>query len=121
MQSVQLRLPYPPSLNTYWRHVGPRVLISRKGREYREAVALACMAQGRPHIDGRLIVTVDAYPPDRRVRDLDNMLKGVLDALHHAGLYDDDGQIDELTIRRGAVTEGGLLVVHVAVSAGAPV
>ena len=37
-----LTLPFPPALNSYYRHVvvrgQPRTLISEKGREYRERV-----------------------------------------------------------------------------------
>ena len=35
-----ITLPFPPSMNTYWRHVmvgkHPRTLISEKGRIYRK-------------------------------------------------------------------------------------
>jgi crossover junction endodeoxyribonuclease RusA len=43
---------------------------------------------------------MDAFPPDRRRRDLDNIQKPVLDALQHAGVYEDDSQIDLLVTRR---------------------
>lgn len=52
-------------------------------------------------------------PPDRRRRDLDNALKGTLDALEKAGVYNDDGQIDKLSIERGEVVKGGALVVRI--------
>ena len=50
---------------------------------------------------GRLYVTITAYQPDNRRRDLDNLPKAILDALQHAGVYEDDSQIDELRIGRG--------------------
>ena len=31
--TLELELPWPPSVNHYYRHVGPRVLISRDGRK----------------------------------------------------------------------------------------
>nr|DAH86622.1 MAG TPA: endodeoxyribonuclease RUS [Caudoviricetes sp.] len=37
--TAEFELPWPPSVNHYYRHVGPRVLISRDGRKYREIVA----------------------------------------------------------------------------------
>ena len=34
--TLELELPWPPSVNHYYRHVGPRVLISRDGRKRAE-------------------------------------------------------------------------------------
>lgn len=39
-------------------------------------------------------------PPDRRKRDLDNLLKSLLDGLEGAGVFKDDAQIDDLQIVR---------------------
>jgi crossover junction endodeoxyribonuclease RusA len=108
-----LTLPWPPTLNTYWRHVGSRTLISREGRAYRDRVMLEVLRNRTPRIDGRLAVDILAYPPDRRVRDLDNLPKAILDALRHARVYDDDGQIDDLLIRRGNVEKGGMVRVWI--------
>ncbi len=62
---------------------------------------------------GRVSVSITVHPPDRRRRDLDNLLKGPLDALEHAGVYLDDGQIDRLEIERGDVMRGGRVVVRI--------
>lgn len=108
---MMYELPWPPSINHYWRRVGNRTLISREGRAFRAAV-IAKLA-GCEKIDGRLWVTIYAHPPDKRRRDLDNLLKPVLDALEHAGVYDDDGQIDNLSIYRCDPCEGGKVDVLV--------
>jgi crossover junction endodeoxyribonuclease RusA len=111
--ALTLVLPWPPTTNTTGRSVGGKVLISRAGRAYRENVAAAVIAQGGRHLDGRLSLTVQAFPPDKRVRDLDNTLKATLDALCHAGVYDNDGQIDELYVKRRSVVPGGELSVTI--------
>jgi crossover junction endodeoxyribonuclease RusA len=99
---IVLRLPYPPSNNSYWRRPtkGPlagRVLISEEGRAYREAVLQLVDDYKLPD---RLRVEIEATMPDRRRRDLDNLPKAVLDALTHAQVWGDDNQIDDLRIYR---------------------
>lgn len=110
---LQIDLPWPPSVNHYWRHVGSKVLISARGRLYRDSVSVAVYVANRKMNPGRYAVAIEACPPDRRKRDLDNMLKSTLDALAHAGVYDDDGSIDSLTIVRCPMVENGLLKVKV--------
>jgi len=93
--------------------VGYRTLISREGRTFRTNVCALLGGGGprKPPADGRIALAMDAFPPDRRQRDLDNIQKPVLDALEHAGIYADDSQIDLLvTRRREAVPDGRLLV-----------
>lgn len=125
---ISITLPYPPSLNTYWRHVlikrTVRVLISAEGRAYRKAVADAVMlarAAGkmqRHQAICRLSVRIEAQPPDRRVRDLDNLPKAVLDAMTAAGVWLDDAQVDELTVVRLDPVRGGSLRVLVGICDG---
>lgn len=114
-----ITLPYPPSINAYWRNVGGRVLISANGRRYRRAVGDAVLLGigagqiAAEPLPGRLAVLVEAAPPDRRKRDLDNITKALLDALTHAGVWLDDSQIDDLRIVRRGPERGGCVVVHV--------
>jgi crossover junction endodeoxyribonuclease RusA len=115
--SIRLELPYPPSVNTYWRSVAGRVLISKAGRMYRAELDASVFRQlqaddVRP-LAGRLDVSVIVHPPDKRRRDLDNVLKALLDALQHAGIYQDDSQIDKLTVERAEMLKGGNVIVCV--------
>lgn len=110
---IEVELPYPPSVNHYWRRVGPRTLISRGGRAFREAVCSILAARGVRPLLGWLDVRIDLFPPDRRRRDLDNSLKSLLDAMQHAGMYEDDNQIARLTAQRREPRPGGLAVVRV--------
>ncbi len=112
---MTLDLPYPPSINRYYRHVGFRTLISREGRTFRRNVCALLGGGGsrRPPADGRVALCLDAFPPDRRRRDIDNIQKPVLDALQHAGVYVDDSQVDLLLTRRGQCVPDGRLAVDV--------
>lgn len=104
LDALTIELPFPPSVNTFWRHVmigkHPRTLISEKGRKYKQAVLEHFLIENiRTKFSGPLSCTVDLYPPCNRRRDCDNYCKGLLDSLGAAGLYDDDSQIIDLHIR----------------------
>ena len=115
---VVIVLPWPPSVNRYYRSLSKgklagRVLVSQEGRAYRQEVAVMLDRRRLPMIRDRMKVTIDACPPDRRRRDLDNLLKASLDALVFGGAIQDDSLIDDLRIRRGEVREGGELRIHI--------
>jgi len=110
-RAISLDLPYPPSVNHYWRRVGSRTLISREGRRFRERVASRVALQRVQPLAGALDVQVHVHPPDNRRRDLDNLMKSLLDALEHGDVYEDDSQIDHLDIRRGEVVPHGNVIV----------
>lgn len=103
-----IKLPYPPSMNTYWRNFRGNTVLSKSGRLYKTAVAECVVEQNIPKFGGkRLEVTLFLYPRSKVVTDLDNRLKAVLDGLEEAGVYDNDGQIDVLMIQRGEQRKGG--------------
>ena len=110
---IEFELPYPPSVNHYYRRVGPRTLISREGRRFRGEVISALAHLGLKPMDGPLEVQIDVYPPDRRRRDLDNIQKSLLDAMEHGGVYHDDSQIKKLISEMHDVIPGGKVVVAV--------
>lgn len=119
MKYVNMLLPFPPTVNTYWRHIvmGKRAatILSDAARKYRKAVCDAILEQHTPRgiFSGRLAVAIIACPPDRRARDLDNLPKGILDSLKHAGVIQDDSAIDQLTVMRSAIVKGGSVNVTV--------
>lgn len=108
-------LPYPPSLNTYYRMYKGKMLISEKGRGYIRLIGDTLMLPTcsgekwtREPLIGNLSVRILVYFPDKRKRDLDNLLKALLDALQKNGLYKDDSQITELEIvKRFVVKKNG--------------
>ncbi|MCE5326268.1 MAG: RusA family crossover junction endodeoxyribonuclease [Planctomycetaceae bacterium] len=110
---MQLELPYPPSINHYWRRVGSRTLISREGRRFRERVMAILAAMGVSPVAGRLAVAVEVFPPDNRRRDVDNVFKALLDAMQHGGAYVDDSQIVRLSIEKRKPVEGGKTIVRI--------
>ena len=100
-KALLLTLPWPPSANTYWRRNGSRYFISPKGQDYRQYVLIDAI-HGRNYFDkdSRIKLIIEAYPPDKRKRDLDNLFKSLLDSLQFARVFPDDNQIDILYIQR---------------------
>ncbi len=113
-------MPWPPSVNRIWRTVSingrQRTLLSREGREYREEVCSLLNGYAKDDevcFKGSVAVTVEASPPDKRRRDLDNVLKAAMDSLTSAGIWADDSQVDDLRILRKKPVVGGCLHVTV--------
>ena len=120
-------LPFPPSVNSYWRifvpqkTVGkmkvitgfPRMILAKSGKQFRAKV-LAQLAHRRADaMTGNLQVEMHLHPPTRRTYDADNYFKGPLDALTHAGVWEDDGLIKDLRVRILGIKKGGAAIVHV--------
>jgi len=115
-QALTLVLPYPPSVNTYWRHLskGPlagRTLISEAGRKYRKVIGeILLVERVNKAPEGNLAVTIEARMPDKRKRDLDNIPKAVLDAFTAAQFWIDDSLIDDLRVWRSDRMGGEIIV-----------
>lgn len=108
-------LPYPPTVNTLWRRVGNSTLLSAEGRAYHKQVGVIVRqvdltrVPKPPHA-----VEIIAYVPDRRRRDVDNILKCILDPLYRAiGL--DDSVVERLSVeKRWPALFGASVVVTIA-------
>jgi Holliday junction resolvase RusA-like endonuclease len=110
---LELELPYPPSVNHYFRMVGRRILISREGRVFRTRVCSTLAALGVRPMMGPLALEIEVYPPDNRRRDIDNVQKALLDALQHGGAYEDDSQVMRLAIEKREPVAGGRTLVRI--------
>lgn len=115
---MNIMLPWPPSINTYWRP-GPRgMYMTAKGREYRENGLRQFSEYNFPVIVGRSYIKITAWPPDRRIRDLDNIVKPILDLLEHAQIIENDNLFDQIYIRRGEIEKFGQIFVEITPSPG---
>jgi crossover junction endodeoxyribonuclease RusA len=105
---INITIPFPPSVNTYWGFKGSQRFLTSRAKIFKQAVANEFIREGfEPLGSARLKVEIDLYPPDRRIRDIDNVVKSTLDALCQAGIFDDDGQIDVLIVTRRNVIKWG--------------
>jgi crossover junction endodeoxyribonuclease RusA len=113
MNTLSLTLPYPPSVNTYWGFKGHQRFLTTKARQFKAAVAHEVSLTSMRFGSSRLELIIALYAPDKRIRDIDNILKPLLDSLVQAGLFDDDSQVDMLTIIRKQPIKGGKTIVVV--------
>lgn len=111
---IKLVLPWPPSWNKLYRISGSRMYKTRAAKDFATEVQVAVR---RYRFDGfgtaRIELDIQAWPPDKRRRDLDNIQKILLDSMQMAKLYKDDSQVDRISIVRGPVMPGGM--VHVTI------
>lgn len=110
---IFLKLPLPPSVNSYRTIFRGRMNITKAGREFKAAVADYVVEYKVPKLgDSKLKVTMVLFPRDKRKIDIDNRIKAVLDALEDAGVFNNDFQVDHLEIIRGEpVKNGGIRVM----------
>jgi len=113
---VWLELPFPPSMNTYWRNFRGRTVLSKAGRQFKIAVQDYIIEKNIPKFgDKKLKITMILRPRDKRKIDIDNRIKAVLDSLQDAGVFDDDFQVDHLEMMRGEPIKFG--AIHVVIEA----
>jgi crossover junction endodeoxyribonuclease RusA len=113
-KTLMLRVPFPPSVNTYWGFQGSHRFLTKKAKEFKTNCFDAFLRSNHKGFgDQRLQVRVELFAPDRRKRDIDNHVKSLLDSLCQAGAFDDDSQIDHLTIIRKPIWKDGLCLVRI--------
>lgn len=120
MSDYEFTMPYPPSVNGYWKPFRNRIILSKRGREYRKDALESLSKQGLQGelIESNVIVSIILNPPSKRRYDVDNYCKGILDALTHAEFWRDDEQVYKLIISKGEKVKGGR--VGVAINTLAP-
>lgn len=111
---VVLNLPYPPSVNHMYINARGRRFPNEKAKAYKTAISEYVAEYRVPKFeDAKIALIVWAYPPDRRKRDISNLLKIIEDSLQDAGVFNDDFNIDFIEIERGEIKKGGGLVVMI--------
>lgn len=116
-KAIELHLPYPLSVNRYWRNFRGHTVLSKKGREFKQEVAALGLLSKVKIINEPVRVSMLILPKRtrkgaayQRVIDVDNGLKCVLDSLQGVA-YIDDNQVKSLRVDYGEpVPNGGCIV-----------
>jgi crossover junction endodeoxyribonuclease RusA len=95
---IWLDLPFPPSANSIWRNVKGRTLLSARYRAWIEAAAsMISIYRKAATVAGPYTLQIQAGRPDKRKRDIDNLIKPVSDALVNGGIVEGDHLCQEVT------------------------
>ena len=125
---LELTLPWPPSVNHYKRP-GPlkrskagnlyQLMINtpETNRYYFQVHAqlqhLRATQPFKSFQDSTISLEVYAYPPDKRKRDIDGILKVLFDSLEKARIFNDDYQISRLLVVRKDIIKHGKVIVKI--------
>lgn len=103
---IKLTIPFPPSVNRLWRvSKNGGMYSSQKYTDWMAEATWAIIGQTRGKtLEGPYKITLLARKPDKRHRDLDNLLKATSDALVQAKAIESDHHCQAIAARW--VTEG---------------
>jgi crossover junction endodeoxyribonuclease RusA len=89
---IKLNVTFPPSANSIWRHKGRGMAYrSPKYMEWLQFNAVQVLIHKPAKIIAKPYkLTVLAVKPDKRKRDLDNLIKPLQDFLMHCHVVEDD-------------------------------
>jgi crossover junction endodeoxyribonuclease RusA len=104
-------LPLSPTANHTYIAVGKRRIVSKTTETFRREVWLAVKQQGIKPMAGRISIAIAIFPKTLGRNDLDNRIKPALDALTIAGVWDDDSQIDFISVERHDPVKDGKMIV----------
>ena len=99
---VFFALPFPPTLNHNIGRKGRHYFRDKKYEAFIDDVGI-CWAKSQPRDwrkDGFFRVAISLYPSSLRRFDADNRIKPTLDALTRCGVWIDDSQVVEVSIRK---------------------
>jgi len=102
LEPIRFDLPVGPSINHFYgRSKFGSLYIKADGKAYIQKVGEIIRSSGIQISDGfRCDVEIKYHLPDRIKRDLDNILKCLLDSFTKCGFWKDDSIINFLSVRR---------------------
>lgn len=92
-------LGWPPTSNHFWGACGNNRYLKPEYKQFLTESALI-IAGTRLKVAPGYFVEITATPPDNRVRDLDNVIKPILDALTRCGVWSDDKLVVKLNAEK---------------------
>jgi crossover junction endodeoxyribonuclease RusA len=109
--AITITLPWPPSVNRIWRHSGKKVYRDPKYMEWRKQAGWQMKLNGSYNrLDGYFSATLVLSPPDKRRRDLDNVIKPIFDLLQDLQWIKNDYLCEDLHVKWNRTLPVGVIV-----------
>ena len=110
--SVSYSLPSPPTVNGLFVQLGDRRVKTKAYAAWRGAAGWEIHAQGRKRIKGEVAVLIEVRKPDKRRRDIDNIIKSCLDLMTELGVIEDDSMVMDVRARWVAIGDPCVVTVN---------
>ena len=109
--TIQIHVPHPPSANRLWVRARKGMRRSDEYMRWLTNAGWHVKEQKPGSIQGPYKISVQAARPDRRKRDLDNLLKPIGDLLQSLGIIEDDSDCEMITARWVTIGHGLQVIV----------
>ena len=112
MKHIDVEVDWPPSANNNWMIRRGRFVKTNEAACYKRLIGNLSYTWEKITFLKDIEVSIKAYPPDNRKRDIDNLLKITLVALQETHLFENDEQIRKITIERMHKCDKGKLQIR---------
>jgi Holliday junction resolvase len=110
-ENVRIELPFvPPSVNCCYRSIKSRIYLSSRLRDFQKKISAAL--HDKPNILGPVSLDITFYFTDKRSRDLDNLLKPLIDGLKNV-VIEDDSLIYRITCEKRLGQESNKTIINI--------
>jgi len=93
-----LRLPFPPTVNNLFINKGKARIRSPRYDAWRAEAGAMLIEQSPRRVFGAFELSIHCERPDRRARDVANLIKAVEDLLVHHQVIEDDSLAQSVSI-----------------------
>lgn len=111
---IRYELPFPPSVNNLFVNSpnGKGRFPSQQYKAWRKEASEMILAQGRRQMRGMVNLSIGIVKPNRRKRDISNLIKAVEDVLVEMGVIEDDSYVQKLSIQWVSDGPACAVIVH---------
>ena len=102
----------PISVNDAYRTWQNRILISKKGREFKKQITEILINKNIDKIIGPIKVSIFYYFSDLRCRDIDNYQKLLIDSMKDI-VFEDDKMIYELNLKKKIGCKFNKIIINI--------